>query len=85
MRVHKNYQQAKDIFQMLKQKQKVAYLGDQKAYDNMKALVICLGATSEDLKYFTLAEPGKSDGITYSSVSIDPEKEKVYGKTYKML
>lgn len=82
MRVHKNYQQAKDILAMLKQKQKVAYLGDQKAYDNMRALVICLGATSEDLKYFSLAEPGKSDGLNVSVVCDDPIKEKIYGKTY---
>ena len=72
MREHKNYQQAKGIVLMLKQKQKVAYLGDQKAYDNMKALVICLGATSEDLKYFYLAEPGKSDGMNVSVVCDDP-------------
>ena len=82
MRVHKNYQQAKGIVLMLKQKQKVAYLGDQKAYDNMKALVICLGATSEDLKYFTLVEPGKSDGMNVSIICDDPIKEKIYGKTY---
>ena len=71
MRVHKNYQQAKGIVLMLKQKKKVAYLGDQKAYDNMKALVICLGATSEDLKYFSLAEPGKSDGMNVSNIYDD--------------
>lgn len=82
MRGHKNYQQAKDILAMLKQKQKVAYFGDQKAYDNMKALVICLGATSEDLKYFTLAEPGKSDGLNVSIICDDPIKEKIYGKTF---
>lgn len=71
MRVHKNYQQAKDIVLMLKQKQKVAYLGDPKAYGNMKELLICLGANSEDLKYFTLAESGKSDGLNVSGIYDD--------------